>query len=304
MTMRGMLEDATWPLRKLMWRIEEKLLWPIADAFRGWTGHSFAHTRVEAMPEVIAEPSAPELEAGAHPVKRPLMPRTRARIRARLGRPGRDLVVVLGTVGVAAIVGIGIAKLAGGPSVKPASESVQVGPAQPGVPAPVPTGSATATPAGSAQLQGAAPNFKAHSKTTPSGTQTASGAQASPTSATNSAPSSIPPGVAGDAAALAAARDFSGAFVLYEVGKTSAKVKQTFARTATPALAKALRDRPPRLPSSVKVPTAKVQNVVLGVKSGKQVQASASLLRLGQLSELRLTLLDRHGEWLVSEVRG
>jgi hypothetical protein len=81
-------------------------------------------------------------------------------------------------------------------------------------------------------------------------------------------------------------------------------VKQTFARTATPALAKALKDRPPRLPGSVKVPKAKVQNIVLGPRTGRQIEASVSLLRLGALSELRLTLTQRHKTWAVSEVRG
>ena len=107
-----------------------------------------------------------------------------------------------------------------------------------------------------------------------------------------------------DAAALRTAQNFAGAFVLYEVGKSNPKVRQTFGRTATPALAKALRDRPPRLPASAQVPTAKVQNVVLGAKSGKSLDASVSLLRLGALSELRLTLIQRHKAWVVSEVRG
>jgi hypothetical protein len=296
--MLGMFESATWPLRKLVWWIEEKLLWPIADAFRSWTGRSFAHTRVEAIPDVAVD-QGPDL--GVPKEKRPLMPRTRARIRARVGRPGRDLLVVLGTVGAAAAVGIGIASLAGGSGVKPGA-STRVGVAGPGIPAPPPISAATRTPAGPAELQGAAPSFKPSSA---QGTST-SQSQASPTQGTNSAPSSIPPAVGGDMSALHAARDFAGAFVLYEVGKSSPKVKQTFARTATPALAKALRDRPPRLPSSVKVPTAKVENVVLrvGSKKGNQVDASVSLIRLGALSELRLTLIRHRGNWLVSEVRG
>jgi hypothetical protein len=294
------LENATWPLRKLVWMIEEKLLWPIADAFRSWTGRSLAHTRVEAVPEIAVEPAPAQIDAGAQKVKRPLMPRTRA----RLGRPGRDMVIVLGTVGFAAVVGIGIAKVAGGPTVKATNGSAQVGVATPGTPGPPPTSAATQTPASQASgLDGVAPNFKADSKST-NPSSSAATTHTSPTQGTNSKPSSIPPGVANDVAALHTAQDFAGAFVLYEVGKSSRQVKQTFARTATPALAKALKDRPPRLPKSVKVPTAKVQNVVLGARTGRQIDASVSLLRLGNLNELRLTLTDHRGNWLVSEVRG
>jgi hypothetical protein len=81
-------------------------------------------------------------------------------------------------------------------------------------------------------------------------------------------------------------------------------VRRTFTQTATSTLAKALRDRPPRLPESVQVPTAKVQNVVLGAQTGRTAEASVALLRLGDLSELRLTLTRRAGDWRVSEVRG
>jgi hypothetical protein len=81
-------------------------------------------------------------------------------------------------------------------------------------------------------------------------------------------------------------------------------VKRTIAHTATPALARALRERPPRLPASVRVPVAKVKNIVLGARHGRELGASVSLLRLGDLSELRLTLTRRHGAWAVSEVRG
>src|SRR5256884_2591142 len=148
MTMRGVLENATWPLRKLVWMLEEKLLWPIADAFRSWTGRSFAYTRVEAVSEIAVDPAPAQIDAGAQKVKRPLMPRTRARFRARLGRPGRDMVIVLGTVGIAAAVGIGIAKVAGGPTIKATNDSAQVGVATPGTPGPPPTSAATPTPAG------------------------------------------------------------------------------------------------------------------------------------------------------------
>jgi hypothetical protein len=81
-------------------------------------------------------------------------------------------------------------------------------------------------------------------------------------------------------------------------------VRRTFAHTVTPALLKALRERPPRLPGEVDVPKARVLNVVLGEPQRKQVDASVSLLRLGNVSELRLTLTKDKDGWAVSEVRG
>jgi hypothetical protein len=310
--MRGMFESATWPLRKLAWLIEEKVLWPLADAFRRWSGRSFAHVHVEPVAEPLDEvgpqsleaATAQSLEGAAGTVDRRIFPRMRDRLRNRLGTSGRDVFVVLGTVAVALGVGIGIVAITGPHNSAPPAPSVPAPNAS--APATPPTSPATNTPPSADQstLQGVSPDFKASAKAAGSSAAPTASARTSPLKGTNSKPSSIPPGVAGDVAALHAARDFAGAFVLYEVGKSSPKVRQTFARTATPALAKALRDRPPRLPASVQVPTAKVQNVVLGAKHGKNLDASVSLLRLGTVSELRLTLIQRHKAWVVSEVRG
>ena len=74
--MQGMFERATWPLRKLTWLIEEKVLWPLADALRKLTGRSYAHVRVKPEPldEVVPQP----LEAAAAPrSRRPRHPRSR-----------------------------------------------------------------------------------------------------------------------------------------------------------------------------------------------------------------------------------
>ena len=88
------------------------------------------------------------------------------------------------------------------------------------------------------------------------------------------------------------AREFAGAFVLYETGQDSAKVKSVFHQTATPDLAQALLKRPPRLPANVKVPEAKVLNIVAGPRHGDTYTLSVSLLRVGVTSELRT----RHAE--------
>jgi len=104
--------------------------------------------------------------------------------------------------------------------------------------------------------------------------------------------------------AIEVARRFAGAFVLYETGRTDAKVRQTFSETATPELEQALLKRPPRLPAGVKVPEAKVLNIVSGPKSGSTYTLSVSLLRVGVTSELRIDMEKGEGRWSVTDVRG
>ena len=86
------------------------------------------------------------------------------------------------------------------------------------------------------------------------------------------------PEVAGPAA-IKVAREFADAFVLYEIGNDSAKVKQAIATTSSDDLTQALLRRPPRLPSNVKVPKAKVLNIVPGPAHGGTYTLSVSLLR-------------------------
>lgn len=107
-------------------------------------------------------------------------------------------------------------------------------------------------------------------------------------------------------AAIEVARQFSGAFVLYETGQTDAKVRRTLTATAAPRLVRALLRRPPRLPENVKVPKAKVLNVVPGPRRGDTFTLSASLLRVGVTSELRIDVQreDESGKWQVTDVLG
>jgi hypothetical protein len=271
--MLGMVERVTWPLRRFAWWVEEKLIWPLTDSLRG--GGARANT---------AEPATVDAKP------------------ARTRRPDIRIAVLTGAAAV--VIGVGIAALlvsiggGGGDKTRPASLHRAVGSLPPAS-----AGAAKPKSVAPNTLKGVNPDFKSASQAAPQA-DAQSQTQPSPLAGTNSKPSSIPPGVANDAPALSTARSFAGAFVLYEVGKTNAEVKKTFARTATPSLAKMLRNRPPRLPGSVKVPQAKVQNVVLGARHGRQVEASVSLLRLGSISELRLTLTEKHGAWAVSEVRG
>ena len=307
--MRGMLESATWPLRKLFWKLEEKLVWRVGDRFR--KGPSYSPPESEYIPAqtdlTLPEPAVakrlpepvPAVPAAAGDRKSgrlslPALP--------RLGARSRELSIALATIAVAVGAGVGIASFLGNEDTSspmpPASGNPAAAQSQP-------SESQAAAPS---TLQGVAPDFEPAGQAAQADAAAAaapgSKAQASPTAATNSKPSAIPPGVASNITAMSTARDFAGAFVLYEVGESNAQVRKAFVRTATPSLATALADRPPRLPESVRVPTAKVQNVVLGTEAGRTMEASVALLRLGDLSELRLTLVRRAGVWKVSEVRG
>jgi hypothetical protein len=106
-------------------------------------------------------------------------------------------------------------------------------------------------------------------------------------------------------AAKKVARRFAEAFVVYEVGGVDGKVRKAFAQTGTKQLSRSLLHRPPRQPASVKVPQAKVVNVVAGPSKGSVYTVSVSLLRVGVTSELRLELERGVGKkWQVTNVLG
>jgi hypothetical protein len=102
------------------------------------------------------------------------------------------------------------------------------------------------------------------------------------------------------------AHQFASAFVLYETGKADSGVRAAFGETASPRLARALLRRPPRLPANVKVPKAKVVNIVPGPRHGNTHTLSVSLLRVGVASELRIDVTqdEKSGEWQVTDVLG
>jgi hypothetical protein len=118
--------------------------------------------------------------------------------------------------------------------------------------------------------------------------------------ATSSSKKSVPAGPA----AMKVARRFSKAFVFYEIGERQARAKAVFGETATPQLAEALDERPPRQPADATVPKARVLNLVPGPRAGKAYTVSVSLLRVGLTSELRLELNKKNGSWFVTDVRG
>jgi hypothetical protein len=150
---------------------------------------------------------------------------------------------------------------------------------------------------------GAAPEAGAEASDSEAEAGAATGPPASEGEA--AATSSAAKPVAAGPEAMKVARRFSEAFVFYEIGKRPARAKTVFGETATPQLAEALAERPPRLPQGTRVPKAKVVNLVPGPRRGRAYTVSVALLRVGLTSELRLSL--QHGKaegWRVSEILG
>lgn len=260
-----------WPFERAAWAIERAVLWPLGERFAG----------------------------------------------LRLSRRGAGA-AALGSLAVAAIL-LGAILLPKGSDTPPdrtaAPAQVADVPAQPQPPAEQPRGPV---------LRGATPDFRvgsetAVSKTSDAGEKPSAGdSAASPSEAD---PASKTPAPSGDGAgaattssarpvpagpaAMKVARRFSEAFVFYEVGERPARAKTVFGETATPELAAALRERPPRLPADARVPKARVVNLVPGPRDGKAYTVSVSLLRVGLTSELRLSLqADASGNWKVVDVLG
>jgi hypothetical protein len=197
-------------------------------------------------------------------------------------------------------------------------------------PAPVPTpAEPTPKPEPDPTLQGAAPVFEAPKQDKPSQAD-ASKAVASdaPTAATSSTgnpatdtissnPAASSPAAGATAsrasvegppagpAAVAVARKFADAFVVYETGGDNGEVRKAFKATAVPQVTKALLQRPPRQPAGVEVPKAKVLNVVPAPSHDRIYPVSVSLLRVGATSELRLEMEQlKNKQWRVVNVLG
>jgi hypothetical protein len=179
------------------------------------------------------------------------------------------------------------------PVFKPAEEQEKVGQSQ-GVesaPASAATGPNTGDPA--TDTITSSPTSPTSSDARP--TATASTAQTA----------DLPDGPPAGPAAIAVARKFADAFVVYETGGDEDTVRKAFGATATPELTKALMRRPPRQPAGVEVPQAKVLNIVPAPSHGTIYPLSVSLLRVGVTSELRLEMeqLKNQG-WRVTNVLG
>lgn len=222
------------------------------------------------------------------------------------------------SVGAAALAGIAGAAVLTGALLLPSSSD------SPREQAAAPTRVAIATPEPAAalpsgrELQGVAPSFEvdgsgeaapatndvgaepedAGASEPPTDEETAGSEEGA--AATSSSKKPVPAGPE----AMKVARRFSEAFVFYEIGERQARAKTVFGETATPQLAEALDERPPRQPANATVPKARVLNLVPGPRAGKAYTVSVSLLRVGLTSELRLELNKKDGTWFVTDVRG
>jgi hypothetical protein len=292
--MRARLAAASAPLRDLAGIVEEQVVWRVADLLRSGA-------------DTVRWP----FERLAWTVERRLVWPLQETI-SRWGALGRATGAgALAAVALAAVA-VGVVSLTGGESDRePVANGAPVATA---VPAPQPA--ADAEPSGPA-LQGVPPKFGIDDGV---GVATAPGDAAAPSDgasgsvaepdeansaseegpATTSSQKPVPAGPA----AMKVARRFSEAFVFYEIGERPARAAAVFEETATPSLATALAERPPRLPEGTEVPKAKVLNLVPGPRSGKVYTVSASLLRVGVTSELRLKMTARNGAWVVTDVRG
>src|SRR6478672_1070488 len=215
----------------------------------------------------------------------------------------------------------GRALVAGGGETAPASQFVA------SAPAPEPTTPrAEPKPEPDPTLQGATPVFKAPTKQEPSKVSSAEPIEEAPAasasrtgnastdaisskptapSATSSAADVTVDGPPAGPAAIAVARKFADAFVVYETGGEESEVRKAFKATAVPEVTQALMRRPPRQPAGVEVPKAKVLNVVPAPSHDRIYPVSVSLLRVGATSELRLEMEQlKNKQWRVTNVLG
>lgn len=263
---RGGAEIVRWPIERVAWMLQRGLIWPIEDRADGLSGPARA------------------LSFG--------------------------LVVLLAA-------GAGVAGLIwaapDGPNGPAATRAAATSPLAEVATSPAPAAAPEPT------LHGAAPVFKPAagrpSEVDPAKAIEAPSQKSSPaaaatekiaaTASSSSAKAAAVNGPSAGPAAISVAREFAGAFVLYETGSEAGAVRRTFGETATPELSRSLLRRPPRLPANVEVPKAKVVNVVAGPSHGDVYTVSVALLRVGLTSELRLDMEQLKGErWRVTNVLG
>lgn len=265
--LRRIAEAAKWPFERIVWAIERGFVWPLEERTGDWS----------APVRVLGIVALGLLAAGA------------------------------GVLGLVWASGSG----GGTSSVQQAAAPVSA-PIVRQAPQPEP---AAAEPV----LQGAKPDFtaEADSGVSKSSGEIASSEGAAATSGSTAEVAKSASSTSGSAAGTTAvkpagpaatkvARQFAGAFVLYEIGRESPEVRKVFNETATPQLTHSLLRRPPRQPAGVEVPKAKVLNVVAGPHQGDTYTLSVSLLRVGVTSELRLDMQrnPKTGVWEVAGALG
>ena len=287
-----------WPVRRAWWAVQERVLWRGADAGRAFMDDlrwPFERTAWAVRRGIVWPLGDAFAERGA------------------LGRSGIAATLLIAAAG-ASFGGVQLADTGGSSGPLPVAAAVATStPAPVPPPAPLPIPEPRPEPVEEVPvLQGVTPTFEP--APAPADTERpADDADAGPASDDEPDASAAGGPVAADTSApaqatrepLAVARRFARAFVAYEIGQSVAEARTVFRETAAPPLAKALADRPPRQPAAVKVPKAKVLNLVPGPRRRALLPVSVSLLRLGVTSELRLDLeRNDDGEWLVGDVRG
>jgi hypothetical protein len=277
---RGLVEVVKWPFERIAWAVEHWLVWPIQEETALWS----RPVRAAVLAGVVLLAGA-GVAAGIVTSRPSGGSDSSAPVAFRVSAPAAP--VAARDKAAAAVAG---PVLHGSTEIVPSEHGGGVTKAE----------AATEPPAthAAAEPAAAAAGVTAES----AGSAEATSGSAGATSGSD---------VAGPAA-IAVAKKFSGAFVLYETGHDTPAVKAIFHETATPDLAQALLKRPPRLPANVKVPEAKVLNIVAGPKHGDTYTLSVSLLRVGVTSELRLDMQkapsgktsSKRPEWQVTDVLG
>lgn len=263
--LRSVADIARWPFERFAWLLERRLIWPLRERTAGWSLPAHVAGAAALACLAVAAVAAGVLwPAGGH-------------------GSGEE-------VAAAPPVAIATPTAATPQAQEPRGPALQGTPPSFGVGRGVGVDKAPSdeTSSSEADASEAAPEASAET------TQPEGGA------ATTSSAKPVPAGPA----AMKVARQFSEAFVFYEVGKRPAQAKSVFDETATPQLASALGERPPRLPEGTEVPEARVVNLVPGPRAGKAYTVSVSLLRVGLTSELRLEMRNKGGTWVVTDVRG
>ena len=306
--LRSTVATATEPVRAAAHTVEEQVVWRGSDWARDQAGRGAEWARD------TSDRVRPHLEAVSWPFE--IIAWVFERwvvwpVQRRTSISGQVL-------GAGALAALAVALIAftvltvGGGAQSPAERVVAAAPVRAPTTAPIVP---TEAPAETNLLRGPAPSFGVgngvglgSSGEGAAGTLSSSGtgtgaAEIEPEGETAATSASTQPVPAGPTA-MRVARRFAEAFVLYEIGKKPERTAAAFEETTSGRLDTALEERPPRQPAGVKVPEARVLNLVPGPRSGSAYTVSVSLLRLGVTSELRLLIEKQNGDWVVTDVRG
>ena len=311
--LRSSVAVATEPVRAAAHTVEEQVVWRGSDWARDQAGRSAdwardagerardATDQVRTKSEWVRWPFERVAWLFERWVVWPIQERTSISISRNALAAGGLATLAIGLIAFSVIT-------LGGDRSSPDTVVAAAAPASSPAPTPAPAAETPAEPV----LRGATPSFDLASGVgVADSSEGEDGSIAAGTSAgattlegeSGASTSSDDPVPAGPTA-MKVARRFAEAFVFYEVGEKPTRTEAIFDETTSPRLSTALEERPPRQPAGVDVPQARVLNLVPGPRSGSAYTVSASLLRLGVTSELRLEIERVNGDWVVTDVRG